>query len=169
MAGSFALNTAGIPALKDTEYEIAGAGEVDVQASAQRTLTVGTVGANNALDFKTVAGGPSLVTVAITNDGVSQALSVTVSSNAITIHAATNGSSVITSTAAQVITAYNLVGAATALATIANTPGSSGAGVVAAVAPTAELTLAPLVVSDSGAQALLRSLTFQGSPVFIET
>lgn len=69
------------------------------------------------------------VRVRIVVAGTNTALSVTVSGKDITINLATDGGGLATSTAAQVITAYNLVAAAIALATIANFTGSSGAGI----------------------------------------
>jgi hypothetical protein len=65
--------------------------------------------------------------------GVSQTLAVTVAGSAITIQLATDGGSVVTSTAANVKTAYDLVPAAVALATVAFEGNGSGLAGVKAV------------------------------------
>jgi hypothetical protein len=58
-----------------------------------------------------------LVTVTYVNDGPSQPLTISVSGKAITVHLATNGSSVITSTGNDVVAAVNASGPASALVT----------------------------------------------------
>lgn len=79
------------------------------------------------------------ISIAIVKAGISTPLSIVVvstqGSKSITINVATDGGGVNTSTAAQIITAFNLSAPAKALASIANFSGSSGAGLTdAAVA-----------------------------------
>jgi hypothetical protein len=66
--------------------------------------------------------------------GASTALSVTVSGNDVTVNSATNGSSVATSTGAQVRDAVNAHATASTMMKAENAPGNDGTGVVAAVA-----------------------------------
>lgn len=61
--------------------------------------------------------------------GISTSLSVSVSTNDITVNLATNGSGVATSTAAQVLAAVQASTPASALVTVAHAAGSTGAGV----------------------------------------
>lgn len=69
------------------------------------------------------------ISIVIVASGTNTSLSVSVSAKVITIHLATDGGGAQTSTANQIITAYNLVSAAKALATIANFSGSTGSGI----------------------------------------
>ncbi len=104
------------------------------------SLTTALTGANNDLIFSAVPSGAAgnAVTVMYADPGAaSQALSVVVTGHAIVVNLATDGSSVITSTAAQVAAAILASAAASALVTTANAAGNSGAGVVTALAATA--------------------------------
>lgn len=110
-------------------------------ASARATLSRNPAGDDNALTFTAVAYGAvgNSISIAYVNGGASQSLSVAVVDKAITVNLATNGSSVITSTAAAVKTAIDASAAAAALVTCAvNTAdtGSAddGTGVVTALA-----------------------------------
>lgn len=103
------------------------------------TLTTGTVGANNAITWTAQDPGADANEVRIRlldPAGNSQALAVDVDGDDIIVSLATNGSGVITSTAAQVIAAVNEHDAASGMVVAANAAGSSGAGVVLAVALT---------------------------------
>ena len=74
-------------------------------------------------------GGNNL-TAQIVNAGAAKALSVTVAGNAITVHAATDATGAITSTAAQVVDAINANTGAAALVTASKYRTNTGAGVV---------------------------------------
>jgi hypothetical protein len=103
------------------------------------SLTTALTGANNDLTYTArVAGLASeSVTVRYVDPGAaSAALSVAVVGQAITVNLATNGSSVITSTAAQVRDAINGSAAASALVFAANAAANDGTGVVTALAAT---------------------------------
>lgn len=114
------------------------------------TFSPASVPANSRLTFTDVdyhrgtRATVDPISVTIVKAGSSTALSVTVSGKDITINVATDGGGVNTSTANQIITAYNLVAPAKALASIANFAGSSGAGLTDAVAKTS-LTNGPRV------------------------
>jgi hypothetical protein len=113
---------------------------VTVAGAAQATLTTGTVGANNAIVFTADEEGTdgNSIRVQLRDPaGNSQALSVDVDGQDIIVNLATDGSGIITSTAALVIAAVNEHDAASGLVTAANAAGSSGAGLVVAVALTA--------------------------------
>ena len=104
------------------------------------TFSTNLTGTNNDLTCTAVGSGGdgNLVTVRYVNPGTPGAgLSVTVLANAITVNLATDGSSVITSTGATIKTAYDLVAAAVALATVANKSANDGTGVVIALTATA--------------------------------
>lgn len=107
----------------------------DAQPQTTATLLTGTVAANNALTFTAALPGSigNEVSVKFRDPGANNsALAITVSGKAITISLATGATGSITSTASSVKTAFDLVPAAVALATVANTAGSSGAGVCVA-------------------------------------
>ncbi|MFM2091071.1 MAG: hypothetical protein RLZZ127_1560 [Planctomycetota bacterium] len=109
------------------------------QAAAAAVLQTGVVASNNALTWTAkVAGALGNDIAVILRDPVanSAALSVSVTGKVITVNLATNGSGVITTTAAQVITAIGANTAANDLVTVANTGASTGAGVVAALLQT---------------------------------
>ena len=72
--------------------------------------------------------GGNNITAQIVNDGRDKALSVTLSGNAITVHAATDAAGVITSTAAQVVDAINATKGVAALVTATKYRTNAGAG-----------------------------------------
>lgn len=103
------------------------------------TLTTALAGSDNDLKFtSTVLGttGNSTAIVYVNPGTPSAALSVTVATTVITVHLATNGSSVITSTASQILTAIQASTAASALVTVALAPANTGSGVVIALSST---------------------------------
>lgn len=117
-------------------------GRVIPAASAvAAALATGIVGSNNAITFtaRTPGVGGNSVRIAFVNAGASKPLTVDVANNGvdITVQLATDGSSVITSTAQNVMDAIQANGAANALVSAANTSTSTGAGLVAALAFTA--------------------------------
>lgn len=104
------------------------------------SLNTGVVGSNNAITWTAKEGGAegNAITITIVDPaGNNVALSVDVDGTDIVVTGATDGSSVLTSTAAQVIAAIEEHDTASQLVSVANTGASSGAGVVAAVAETA--------------------------------
>lgn len=139
--GAIARVVAGAAVAADTEVTPDSIGRaVGVGAAAQATLVTGVVASNNSITFSADAagvGGNSIRVQLLDPPGNSVALSVDVDGQDIIVTLATDGSSVVTSTAADVIAAVNEHDAASGLVTAANTAGSSGAGVVAAVALTA--------------------------------
>lgn len=108
-------------------------------SSIAATLTTALAGANNDMTYTAdVAGsGGNAITVAYVVAGLNTALSVGVVGNAITVNVATDGAGAATSTAAQVKTAVDASAPASALISVANAGGDSGAGVVTAMAATA--------------------------------
>lgn len=107
-------------------------------AEVDATLTTALTGTNNDLTFTGKPRGAlgNVITVAYVNAGASQTLLVTVTGNAISVRLATNGSSVITSTASQVLAAIIASAPATALVTAVLAVGNTGAGVVTALTAT---------------------------------
>lgn len=117
-------------------------GRVIPAASAiAAALATGVVGSNNAITWtaRTPGAGGNSIRITLTNAGATKPLTVDVANNGldINIQLATDGSSVITSTAQNVMDAVQANGAANALVSTANTSTSTGAGLVAAVAQTA--------------------------------
>lgn len=110
-------------------------------AAVTATLTTGLVASNNAILWtsKIAGAGGNSVSIALLNNGASKSLAiqkVEAASKDIEIQLATDASSVITSTAAQVIALVNEDPDASELITAANATGSNGTGVVTAVAQT---------------------------------
>lgn len=108
-------------------------------ANVAASLTTALTGTNNDLVFTAVATGPdgNNIRVRYVAPGTaSQALSVVVSGSDVTVNLATNGSSVVTSTATLVRNAVNASVPAQALLTAANAAGNDGTGVVTALAYT---------------------------------
>lgn len=106
-------------------------------AAIAATLLTGSVVLNTGLTITADAAGTTgnAISVQFVDPGaVSQALSVAVSGNAITVNLATDVSGVITSTAADVLAAINGDGEAGALVTATHTTGSDGTGAVSAFA-----------------------------------
>jgi hypothetical protein len=117
-----------------------GGNSVTVAYSVTNTnaaLTTAVTGTNNDLVYTAVEPGAAGNSISVTyvNPGTaSAALAVTVADKDITVSLATNGSSVVTSTAAQVSAAVAADSAAAALVgTPANAGGNDGTGVVAAM------------------------------------
>lgn len=109
-------------------------------AEVLASLTTALTGANNDLVFTAVAGQGQTangISVRYVNPGApSISLDVSVIGLAITVRLATNGSSVITTTAAQITAAIAADPDASFLVTSANAPANSGAGVVTALSAT---------------------------------
>lgn len=107
-------------------------------AAVKASLTTALTGTNNDLVYTAVGYGAdgNAITIAYNNAGASQTLLVTVAGNAIAVRLATNGSSVITSTAAQVMAAIQALPAAAALVTVANAPANDGTGLVTTLTAT---------------------------------
>jgi hypothetical protein len=106
------------------------------------TLNIDPAGDENALDFTSAIWGTAGndTTIEYLDPGdINQTISVDVTASAIVVSLATEGAGTITTTAAELITAYELVSAATDLATVAidasDTGGADdGSGVVTAMA-----------------------------------
>lgn len=110
--------------------------------AATAALSTGVVASNNAITWTAVTPGIAAndVTIHLKDPKAnSQALSVAVSGSAIVVNLATDGSGVITSTAAQVLAAIIASAPASLLVTAANTGASTGAGVVGASVKTQAL------------------------------
>lgn len=101
-------------------------------------LTTALTGANNDLAFTADVAGPdgNDITIAYINAGASKPLVVSVVGSAISVQLATNGSSVITSTASLVLAALNASTPAAALINTALAPTNTGAGLVTALSAT---------------------------------
>lgn len=99
------------------------------------TVTIDPTGTNNALVYTSKASSidANNVRVRYVVTGNSTALSVSVSTNDITVNVATDGGGAATSTAAQVKAAIEGSAPATALVTVTHATGNDGTGVVAAV------------------------------------
>lgn len=107
----------------------------DSQPEVKATLLTGVVSSNNALTFTSKLDGAlgNQIGVRFIDPDVNNAtLSVSVSGLDINVRLATNSSGVITTTAAQIITAITGNTEASALVLVANTGASTGAGVVTA-------------------------------------
>jgi hypothetical protein len=105
------------------------------QAAVSATLLTGVVGSNNAITWTAVTAGKAAnaITIHLKDPKAnSQALSVAVSLNAITVNLATDIAGAITSTAADIIAAITASAPASLLVTAANTGISTGVGVVGA-------------------------------------
>lgn len=104
------------------------------------TLSTNLTGANNDLTFTARQGGQlaNATTIRYVDPaGNNAALSVSVSTQAITVNLATDGGGAITSTAATIRDAINGSSAASALVFAANKAANDGTGVVTAMAATA--------------------------------
>jgi len=101
------------------------------------TGTTGVVGNNNAIAWTTKIDGPVSIALVDPSD-ISQSLAITVTGSAISVSLATDGAGVITSTAAQIITAIEADEDANPMVLVGNYSTSTGAGVV--VAETLSLT-----------------------------
>lgn len=112
-------------------------------ANTQASLTTALTGANNdikftAYDSKTWYGAlGNSITVAYVNAGASKPLAITVTGSAISVQLATNGSSVITSTASQVLAAINADAVASKMVVATLAAANDGTGLVTALSATA--------------------------------
>lgn len=99
------------------------------------SFTTNLTGTNNDLTYtaKAKAASGNAITITYVVAGASTPLTVSVTGNAITVNVATNGSSVATSTAAQVAAAVAGSTPAAALVTATNATGNDGTGVVTAM------------------------------------
>ncbi len=110
-------------------------------ADVKATLTSGTLNAAILFTAKLVGVLGNAIKVRLRDPAAaSQALSVAVTGNEITVNLATSAASAVTSTAAQVIAAVIGFPAAFALVNAANAPGSTGASVVVPTATMVALT-----------------------------
>jgi hypothetical protein len=105
-------------------------------AAVKAAVIIGALNAMLKLEAKTAGCDGNLISIALAVAGNNTALSIAVSGNAITVNVATNGSGAATSTAAQVKAAIEADSGANALVAVTHTGGSTGAGVVAALAAT---------------------------------
>lgn len=119
-------------------FETEGNQEIIAELRAHAFLVTALAGSNN--DIQLIARDPGVggldITLTIAVAGNNTALSVAVATKAITVNAATNGSGVATSTAAQVVAAINASDAARALVIAALAPSNDGTGAVVALAAT---------------------------------
>jgi len=100
-------------------------------------LETALTGANNDLVWIARQPDTSAVTVAYVDPALaSQALSIEVTGDDIVVNLATNGALAITSTAAQIMALANATKEVTDLVTVQLAPGSTGVGVVIALAAT---------------------------------
>jgi len=130
--------TSQIARTRDGSAPLVGANGVALyegRADARATRLIPGATAPGGVYYRSVSDGNTAVEVCHVNAGVSQALSVTVSGNRITVNLATDSSAVVTSTATQVAAAFALVAAATALATATAAGDGSGLAAVGAVEP----------------------------------
>lgn len=124
----------------DTAWTNAGSADT----AATYTTVFGT--ANSNIKYTAVQQGTltnlargalgNSVTIAYVNAGASKPLAVTVTGLAISVQLATNGSSVITSIASDIVTAINADVNAKKLVTAANAPANTGVGLVSALTAT---------------------------------
>lgn len=106
-------------------------GDGGVGAGVKATRTIGTSNQQVLYTAKLAGTAGNSITVAQVNGGASQSLTVGVVGTAITVNLATDGSSVITSTASDVIDAIDASTAASALVDASNGTGNgSGLAVV---------------------------------------
>lgn len=106
--------------------------------SAYASLTTNLDRADDDLVFTALAEGAAGegVTIEYADPGAAgQALSVSVTDQAITVNLATDATGAVTSTAAEIMAAVNLNASASALVQAAHAPGSDGAGLVSALGP----------------------------------
>lgn len=99
-------------------------------------LTTALTGNNNDLIWKARAANDSTVSITYTNAGASKPLTVTVTGKDIDIQLATNGSSVITSTANDIISLINNDENANALVKVCNADSNDGSGLVTVLSKT---------------------------------
>lgn len=127
-------------------------------ANSYAALTTALSGSNNDLTYaaKSRGSASNSVRVRYVVAGNSTALSVSVSSNDITVNVATDSGGAATSTAAQVRDAVNASAPASALVTASNATGNDGTGVVAALSFTALSGGAEYVIGYGGNNTVSR-------------
>lgn len=108
----------------------------NTSTKAMLTTLLGVAQADLTFIADAAGAGGNAITIEYANDGASVVLSVSVVSNAITVHLATDGIGDPTSTAAQISVAVNTFPAAAALVTVANASGNDGSGVPPVMGPT---------------------------------
>ena len=132
------------------------------------TGVTGVIANNNAIKWTSKVPGNGLE-INLVNAGISQTLSISVSTYKIYVNLATNSSGVITSTAAQVITVIGATSASNALVTAANEGASTGA--VAPVVQGVNLTGSNFaqVVSDNGVVFASGMTSWTADPAGVQT
>lgn len=123
------------------------------------TLTKGAGNAGILFTANAAGVGGNAITITVINPGTNNAaLAVTNSSNAITISLATDGSAIATSTAAAVVTAFNLAAGPHALVTASNVGSGASLFAVASVASLTggtDVTLGVALVGGNAIQVTL--------------
>jgi hypothetical protein len=132
------------------------------------TGVTGVVGDNNAIKWTSKIPGNG-IEVNLVNAGVSQVLSVSVSSNKIYVGLATNSSGVITSTAAQVISAVNANAEASKYVLAANEGASTGAAAPIVQGVTLTGSNFGQVVSDAGIAFAAGVTSWTADPAGVQT
>ena len=152
------LDAISINLLTPGDCDLTGA-EADVAAS----YALGSEGADNGLTLTMKAAGHlgNDYKVVVTAPGANATLLCTLVSKTITIRPATNGSSAITSTSAQVKAALEASSAISALVTVAHTGASDGTGVLSSSPSTAASFTGGVTACDlTGGDGY----TFEGEP-----
>lgn len=135
--GADGADANGLAAIKTSKsgkfvaFPIAGA------AQASLTTTLVTVNSNLKFTAKALGTGGNSITVRYVVSGNNTPLSVSVSTNDITVNVATGAGGAATSTASQVLSAVNASAPAFALVVASLAPGNDGTGIVAAFPATA--------------------------------
>ncbi|OPX80435.1 MAG: hypothetical protein A4E45_00055 [Methanosaeta sp. PtaB.Bin039] len=114
-----------------TTSAISGLSAALYRDEPEEYVVTANLGSNRDLCFVSKNGVTPSITIVVSGLGTS--LSVVVVGNDITINSATDGAGVATSTAAQIVAAFNASADAIALGYLRLTPGSTGAGVTGAL------------------------------------
>jgi hypothetical protein len=150
-----------MPAVIQDQYLELGPGNLYIYPKTKAALTTSLTGTNNDLIIRAQRGGVAgnSITIELVDPTTNNTpLSVAVVSNAITVTLATDGASIITSTAAQVRDALNQSFASYALVYAVLSSGNDGTGLVTALAST------PLVGgSDTEVETFLGALSDETS------
>lgn len=119
-------------------FDFQGAKQITVAFGVHEFVKTALTGSNNDLVLIARKTGNQNVTIVLADPAANNAaLSVSVSTEAITVHLATGPGGAITSTAAQVKAAIEASVAAAALVVVALAPSNDGTGVVTALGSTA--------------------------------